>query len=99
MTRRVPPWVAAAAAVVYLFLHAPLVALMVFSFNDSTIQALPWKAFTLKWYQALPDNAALLDAMWLSFRLALMVTAIAATVGTAFAFVLASWQSRFSTVT
>ena len=34
-----------------------------FSFNDSTVQALPWTAFTWKWYQSLPGNRALLDAM------------------------------------
>jgi spermidine/putrescine transport system permease protein len=83
----------------YIYLYAPLVVIGMFSFNDSTVQALPWKAFTLKWYQGLPDNAALLGAMWLTFRLALTVTVIAALVGTAFAFVLAGWQSRFSAVT
>jgi spermidine/putrescine transport system permease protein len=80
----------------YVYLYAPLVVIGLFSFNDSTIQALPWTSFTLKWYQALPGNAALLDAMWLSFRLALLVTGIAAMIGTAFAFLLAGWHSRFS---
>jgi ABC-type spermidine/putrescine transport system permease subunit II len=82
----------------YVYLYAPLFVIAMFSFNDSAIQALPWKAFTLKWYQGLPDNAALLEAVWLSFRLALTVTTIAVVVGTAFAFVLANWQNRLSSV-
>jgi spermidine/putrescine transport system permease protein len=82
----------------YIYLYAPLVVIGMFSFNDSPIQALPWKDFTLKWYQALPANGALLDAMWLTFRLALTVTVFAVIIATAFAFVLASWHSRFSTV-
>jgi spermidine/putrescine transport system permease protein len=82
----------------YVYLYAPLVVIGMFSFNDSTVQALPWTAFTLRWYQALPGNAALLDAMWLSFRLALLVTGVAAVVGTAFAFLLVSWHSRYSAV-
>ena len=39
MRRRIPRWVAAAAAAVYVFLHAPLVTLVVFSFNDSKFSA------------------------------------------------------------
>ena len=33
-----------------LFLYAPLVVLVVFAFEDSYIQALPWAGFTTKWF-------------------------------------------------
>ena len=82
----------------YVCLYAPLVVIGMFSFNNLTVQALPWTAFTWKWYQSLPGNRALLDAMWLSFRLALLVTGMAAFIGTAFAFLLAGWQSRYSVI-
>jgi spermidine/putrescine transport system permease protein len=82
----------------YLYLYAPLVVIGLFSFNDGTVQALPWAGFTLKWYAALPGNAPLLDAMWLSLRLALIVTGLSAVIGTAFAFLLAAWHSRLSSV-
>jgi spermidine/putrescine transport system permease protein len=82
----------------YIYLYAPLVVIGMFSFNDSTVQALPWTGFTLKWYQALPGNDALLDALWLSLRLALLVTGIAAVIGTTFAFLLASWAGRSSVI-
>ncbi|MFO1061436.1 MAG: ABC transporter permease subunit [Dongiaceae bacterium] len=82
----------------YVYLYAPLVVIGLFSFNDATVQALPWAGFTLKWYAALPGNAPLLDAMWLSLRLALIVTGLSAVIGTAFAFLLAAWQGRLSAI-
>lgn len=82
----------------YIYLYAPLAVICMFSFNDSTVQSLPLKAFTLKWYEELPGNTALLQAVWLTLRLAALVTIIGSVVATAFAFILAGWQSRFSTV-
>jgi spermidine/putrescine transport system permease protein len=82
----------------YVYLYAPLVVIGMFSFNDSTVQTLPWTGFTLKWYQSLPGNGALLSAMLLSLKLALLVTGISAVIGTSFAFLLAGWQSRYSVV-
>ena len=35
-----------------MFLYAPLVVIFVFSFNDSTIPALPLSGFTTRWYDA-----------------------------------------------
>jgi ABC-type spermidine/putrescine transport system permease subunit II len=81
----------------YIYLYAPLAVICMFSFNDSTVQSLPLKAFTLKWYEALPGNTALLQAVWLTLQLAVLVTIIGSIVATAFAFILAGWQSRFST--
>ncbi len=63
-----------------LFAYAPLIVLMVFSFNDSTIMSLPFKGFTLKWYQEFFANPAALKAINNSFLLA-SGTAILATVG------------------
>ena len=83
----------------YVYLYAPLIVIGMFSFNDSTIQALPWTSFTLRWYAELPANAALLDAVWLTLRLALVVTGLAMLVGTGFAFLLAGWHSRLSAIT
>ena len=82
----------------YIYLYAPLAVICMFSFNDATVQSLPLTAFTLKWYAALPSNAALLDAVWLTLRLAVLVTVIASLVAPAFAFILVNWQSRLSTI-
>ena len=82
----------------YLYLYAPLIVIMIFSFNDSTIQSLPLTSFTLKWYRELPDNTGLLAALWLSVQLAVLVTVVGAVVATSFAFILTSWKSRSSTI-
>ena len=44
------------------FLYLPLMIIGVFSFNDSTVQALPLSGFTLKWYVELWANDGLKEA-------------------------------------
>ena len=39
----------------FLFLYAPIIVLIVFSFNDSKSRG-TWKGFTLKWYAELFTN-------------------------------------------
>ncbi|MDO9418054.1 ABC transporter permease subunit [Pararhizobium sp.] len=80
----------------YVVLYAPLVVITLFSFNDSTVQSLPFKGFTLKWYQDLPQNGALLAALFKSLELAVIVTALAVVIGTAFSFLLVNWTGRFA---
>ena len=63
-----------------LFVYGPLIVLMVFSFNDSTILALPFKGFTFKWYQEFLATPSALTAIKNSFILA-SGTAILATLG------------------
>jgi putrescine transport system permease protein len=63
---------------VFAFLYAPLVFLVVFSFN-STRQDANFTGFSLRWYQALADDPRLVAGFWLSLKVAL-VTATCATV-------------------
>lgn len=60
------------------FLYLPIVVLIVYSFNDSRLVAV-WGGFSTRWYRELLENDALLDAAWVSIRLA-TVSATAATV-------------------
>jgi spermidine/putrescine transport system permease protein len=46
-----------------VFLYAPLVVLIVFSFNDSQIQTLPYAGFTLRWFHAVFSNGDLTAAV------------------------------------
>ncbi len=80
----------------YLLLYAPLAVIGLFSFNDATTQSLPLKGLTLRWYLGLPADGSLLDALWRTLELAFTATAIAAVVGTGFAFVFAGWPGRVS---
>jgi len=61
-----------------LFLYAPLVVLVIFSFDDSQIQTLPYSGFTLKWFHAVFANGDLIAAVKRSAVIALF-TAVGAT--------------------
>ena len=45
----------------YTFLYAPIVYLVLFSFNDSRLVT-AWSGFSLRWYAALWDDRPLIDA-------------------------------------
>jgi ABC-type spermidine/putrescine transport system permease subunit II len=82
--RRVGAWIL--FLLCYVFLYAPLVMTTIFSFNDSTVQALPFDGFTTRWYSALFHDATIFDALKRSVFVAAMAVLLGALVGTAFAF-------------
>lgn len=59
-----------------VFLYAPIVILIVFSFNDHTFVSFPWEGFTLRWYRQFLQNSSLLSALRTSAFVA-VVTAVA----------------------
>jgi spermidine/putrescine transport system permease protein len=61
-----------------IFLYAPLVVLVIFSFDDSQIQTLPYAGFTLRWFRAVFSNGDLIAAVQRSAVIALF-TALGAT--------------------
>jgi putrescine transport system permease protein len=82
------PWFAIAVLILgYLFLYSPIVALMVYSFNESRLVTV-WGGFSVKWYGALMENQQLLAAAWRSLRIAFMAASIAVVLGTLAAFAL-----------
>jgi spermidine/putrescine transport system permease protein len=78
--------------VVFFFLYAPLVALIVFSFNDSK-RNIVWRGFTLKYYQKLFNNEDLLIAFANSLTIALFATLISLVIGALAGILL--WRYRF----
>jgi len=67
-----------------VFLYAPIVSMMVFSFNNSRLVTV-WDAAhspTLKWYAALLSNQQILGAAWLSIRIAVISASAAVVLGT-----------------
>lgn len=75
-----------------LFLYAPLVALIAFSFNDSR-RNIVWRGFTLDYYrQALADEG-LMGAFANSLTIAAVSTALSVVLGALAA--LAIWRFRF----
>src|SRR5262249_46468446 len=50
-------------AALVVFLYIPLIVLVVFSFDNSTIQTLPYSGFTTKWFHAAFSNVDLTSSM------------------------------------
>ena len=65
-----------------VFLYLPIIFLVVFSFNDSTLLALPLKGFTLRWYQEVfrtPELlAALKNTIWVGLASSFFATLLGA---------------------
>lgn len=78
----------------YAFLYVPIVALVVFSFNDSTIPNI-WRGFTFKWYQALATDDELIAGLWLSLKVAFLTACGSVVLGTLAAFALVKYR-RFT---
>jgi spermidine/putrescine transport system permease protein len=69
-------------AVVVLFLYAPIVILLVFSFNNSEVPSFPLSGFTLHWYHEFLVNADLRGALETSAIIAALSSIGAVVLGT-----------------
>ena len=65
-------------ALVFLFLYAPIIILIVFSFNDSKSNAV-WGGFTLDWYLELFQNRTVLDALQTTLLVSILASAAVVT--------------------
>ena len=63
------------------FLYIPLIVLVVYSFNESKLVTI-WGGFSTKWYAKLLDNDQILEAAWLSLRIAVASSLAAVVLGT-----------------
>ena len=78
----------------YLFLYVPIVALVLFSFNDSPIPNV-WRGFTLKWYGALANDNEMISGLWLSLKIAFFTACGSVVLGTLTAFALVKYKRFF----
>lgn len=78
----------------FVFLYLPIVALVLYSFNDSPIPNV-WRGFTLKWYDALTRDREMLDGLWLSAKIAFFTACGSVVLGTLAAFSLVKYK-RFT---
>jgi putrescine transport system permease protein len=78
----------------YVFLYLPIVALVLYSFNDSPIPNV-WRGFTLKWYAALANDSEMLSGFWLSLKIAFLTACGSVVLGTLAAFSLVKYR-RFT---
>ena len=69
------------AFLIYMFLYIPIIVLIVFSFNESKLNAV-WTGFTIKWYESLMHNTGILEAVKNSIIVATISTIVATIIGT-----------------
>src|ERR1700710_3035168 len=63
------------------FLYLPIVILVVYSFNASRLVTV-WGGWSLRWYGEFFNDGAMLDAAWMSFRVAAISASLATLLGT-----------------
>ena len=68
-------------ALVFLFLYAPIIILIVFSFNAGTSSSV-WKGFSLKWYESLLSNRLIMNSVYTTLLVSLLSTIVASIAGT-----------------
>lgn len=65
----------------FVFLYAPIVVLIIFSFNESRLVTV-WGGFSTKWYGRLLENDQVLNAAYLSFKIAFLNATFSVIIGT-----------------
>ena len=75
----------------FAFLYIPIVSLIVYSFNKSKLVTV-WAGFSTQWYGALLENDQILQAAWISLRIATLNATVAVALGTIAGFVLARFR-------
>jgi spermidine/putrescine transport system permease protein len=68
-------------ALVVVFLYAPILILLIFSFNNSDVPSFPLSGFTLHWYYEFLTNADLRNALETSAVVAALSSAVAVVLG------------------
>ena len=68
-------------ALVFVFLYAPIVLLIVFSFNSGNSNMV-WKGFSLHWYTKLFRNRIIMQSVYTTLLVSLLATIIATVAGT-----------------
>jgi spermidine/putrescine transport system permease protein len=81
------------AWLVYLFFYAPIVVLIVLSFNQNRLVGI-WQGFTLDWYAQMLDNTSVLRAIRNSLTVAAISTVVSTVLGTAAALALERYRFR-----
>lgn len=84
-------------ALIVILLYAPIITLVVLSFNSSKTRA-KWGGFTGKWYVELFQNDAIMEALYTTLIIALLAAVISTLIGTAAAIGIHSMKRRARTV-
>ena len=85
-------WLRLYVGLTFLVIYAPIITLVIFSFNDSK-RNIVWRGFTAKYYWKAWNNDSLFEAFVNSLTIATISTAISTILGTMVALLL--WRFRF----
>ena len=66
---------------IFLFLYAPIIVLIIFSFNSSKSRGV-WSGFTFKWYVELFKDQEILKALYYTLLIAVLSSVISTIIGT-----------------
>ena len=91
--RKLSPFNVVSLTLGFTFLYLPILILVVYSFNKSKLVSV-WAGFSTKWYAELFRNEAMLEAAWVTLRVAVISSTFATILGTMAAIVLVR-QGRF----
>ena len=83
---------------IFILLYAPIVTLIVLSFNSSKTRA-KWGGFAGKWYITLFQNQEIMNALYTTLIIALVSALIATIIGTAAAIGVQAMKPKFRTLT
>jgi len=75
----------------YAFLYLPIVLLVAFSFNASRLSS-TWTEFSFKWYAALLKDQSMINAAWVSLKVAFLSATASMVLGTLAALVLTRFK-------
>lgn len=67
---------------VFVFMYAPILLLMIFSFNDSKSRSV-WNGFSFRWYEKLMGDSTILDAIKVTLTVSICAALISTVLGTA----------------
>ncbi len=81
MNGRLPIFRTSSLVLGFLFLYVPILSLVVYSFNKSRLVTV-WGGFSTQWYGKLFENQQILNAAWLSLKIAAMTATGATILGT-----------------
>jgi len=85
------PFTLAVLGLGFVFLYAPILSLVIYSFNESRLVMI-WSGFSLKWYGELLADRQLMDAVWVSLRVAFQTAWSAVAIGTMAAMLLVRFR-------
>ena len=71
----------------FIFLYAPMLILIILSFNESKLVTV-WSGFSTKWYGELLQDSQMLGAAWMSLKIAFLAASAAVVLGTLAAIVM-----------